>query len=108
VGGTGSFLNKSVEFINADLDNAEAIALANNDTVRAPCYPAVKKWLNTFPGANQGFTISGAASAFETGAVVVNGTQAGVPDAVVIACGPLFLKAQNDALKLFTLLGIHG
>lgn len=100
IGGSGSTLSDVVTFTVADLDNAEATAKANNDTLAIPCYPALKQWVESIPGAGSAMTVSGLASGFEAGRVTVNGVAAGVPDYVYTGCGPLYMKVHGQLLAL--------
>lgn len=98
-GQLNSAVSDVVNFTDADLDNAEAIAVQNHDTLAVPCFPALKAWVHTLPGANGVVQVSGLASGFEAGRVTVNGISQGVPDAVYQACGPLYMQAHGQLLK---------
>lgn len=104
IGGQNSLIGDAVAFTNADLDNTLAIARANitvspNKFV-VQCIPTFKGWLNSLPGAGAPITVSGLASGFETGLVLINGVQAGIPDAVYQDCGPLYAKVHLQIARL--------
>lgn len=99
IGGSGSGLSDVVTFTDTDLQNAENIAVANSDTIAQPCFPALQKWVDSFPGAGSGVTISGVASGFEMARVTVNGVQSGFPQAVIVACGPLYMQTHGQFLQ---------
>jgi hypothetical protein len=101
VGGTGSVVADVAQFTDADLVNAEDTAVANHDTLAIPCWPALKKWVDSVPGAGGGsMVVSGLASGFEAGRVTVNGVGAGVPDYVYGGCGALYMKVHGQLLAL--------
>lgn len=95
----GTQVSDAVAFTDTDLDNAETLAVANHDDIAAPCYPALKAFVHTLPGVGQQVTISGVASGFEAGRLVVNGVSAGIPNSLYIACGPLYAQTHGQLLK---------
>lgn len=86
------------QFTAADLEAAEADAVANNDTVAAACYPALEKFVKSLPGANGSTTVAGAFSAFQKARDVRNSVAAGVPVYLTMGCGPLYAQVHADFL----------
>lgn len=83
--------------VSADLDAAIAIAKANNDATGAACWQAIKDNLAAKPAQP---APAGAISAFEALRSRVRTLQAGVPEAVHVACAPLVVDANLVLLKL--------
>jgi hypothetical protein len=96
-------LAKISTFTVADLTNAEADAVANNDLLAAPCYPALAKFVASLQGANS--TVSGGFSAFQKARDLRVGVQAGLPVYLKLACAPL---VQNEAEFIASLAAIGG
>lgn len=112
LGGQNSVVGDVVSFAKKDLDAALSTAKANpqiqvNHFV-VKCIPTFESWVGTFPLVNGSVQISGLASGFEAGLVLINGAQQPIPDAVYDDCGPLALKARVDFLKLLGGVGITG
>lgn len=96
-------LNSLANFTTADLDNAEAMANAQGDTIAAMCYPAIKRFVTEQQAAlngGSGMTVSGAVSAFQQARGAVKKGQAllsgGIPDYLLVGCAPLVVDVQND------------
>lgn len=97
-------LQQLSQFTVADLNSAEQIAVANKDTLSIPCYPALSKFVQSFPSLTGDGTVSGAVSAFETARTarlkVQGAVGAGLPDYVKLGCAALFVDEQALAAKL--------
>lgn len=89
-------VNDLVTFTKADLDAAEANAVATNDTVAAPCYPALEQWIGSVAGTAGQLQVKGLFSGAEAGRAVVNGVDQGIPDYVYKGCGPLYLRVHAE------------
>lgn len=88
----------------ADLQNAEAIAVANNDALMVPCYPALVRFVQSFAGPNG--TVSGAFSAFETVRVTRRGMMGGMPDYLKLGCAAAVLDEGMFITRLASMLGV--
>jgi hypothetical protein len=97
---TGNPLANLSAFTVADLQNADKIAVANNDALAHACYPALIAWIQSLPSATQGTTVSGAVSAFELARTTRIGATTGIPNAVKLGCGGLLIDEQTLLLKL--------
>jgi hypothetical protein len=99
-------------FVTADLQNALAIATANNDVAGAQCYQylipqvaAARQQLGSLAPDR----VSGGFSAFEAGRVAANtvkGFVNGVPQGLNLACAPLALDAGSTLVALAAKVGI--
>jgi hypothetical protein len=87
----------------ADLNNAEAIAVANNDALMAPCYPALIQFVQSFAGASG--TVSGAFSAFEMTRVTRIGLSGGLPDYLKLGCAAGVVDEAQFITRLGAMLG---
>jgi hypothetical protein len=87
----------------ADLNNAEAIAVANNDALMAPCYPALIQFVQSFAGASG--TVSGAFSAFEMTRVTRRGMSGGLPDYLKLGCAAGVVDEAMFITRLGAMLG---
>jgi hypothetical protein len=87
----------------ADLNNAEAIAVANNDTLMEPCYPALVQFVQSFAGASG--TVSGAFSAFEMTRVTRIGLSGGLPDYLKLGCAAGVVDEAMFITRLGAMLG---
>jgi hypothetical protein len=87
----------------ADLNNAEAIAVANNDTLMEPCYPALVQFVQSFAGASG--TVSGAFSAFEMTRVMRIGLSGGLPDYLKLGCAAGVVDEAMFITRLGAMLG---
>jgi hypothetical protein len=87
----------------ADLNNAEAIAVANNDTLMEPCYPALIQFVQSFAGASG--TVSGAFSAFEMTRVTRRGMSGGLPDYLKLGCAAGVVDEAMFITRLGAMLG---
>ncbi len=99
-------------FVTADLQNALAIAKANNDVAGAQCYqyliPQVAAAQQQL-GSLAPDRMSGGFSAFEAGRVAANGLKGfvnGVPQDLNLACAPLALDAGNTLVALAAKVGV--
>lgn len=90
-------LQNLANFSIVDLQAADADAVANNDTIAHACYPALVKFIQSFPNLQLG-TVSGAFGAFQKGRDVRNTATAGIPDYVTMGCGPLYAQVHADLL----------
>lgn len=84
-----------------DLDAAQAIAVAHNDTIAAMCFPVLKKYLGATPTGDQ---IKGVISAFEKARVTRLGVENGVPSDLKIACAPLLMDERMFLVRLGIML----
>lgn len=90
-----------------DLDAANQIAIAHNDTLGMMCYPALMAFLGTStPSTDQ---IKGVVSAFEKARVTRMGLEGKslVPLELRIACAPLLLDERDFLIRL-GILGAGG
>ena len=92
----GGGLNDLVSFTKADLEAAEHTAVATNDKVAQPCFPALETWLDSVGGTAGEIQVKGLFSGAEAGRAVVNGIDAGIPDTIYEACGPLYMRVQAE------------
>lgn len=100
-------------FVTADLQNALALAKANDDTAGAQCYQylipqvaAAQQQLQSLGPS----TVTGGFSAFEAGRVAatnIKGFVDGVPQGLNMACAPLVLDAGNTLVALAGKVGIR-
>lgn len=88
----------------ADLQNAETIAVANNDALMVPCYPALVQFVQSFAGPNG--TVSGAFSAFETVRVTRRGMMGGLPDYLKLGCAAGVIDEATIITRLASMLGL--
>ena len=97
-------------FTIADLQAADAEAVAANDVEAHACFPALVQFVQSFPVANGTQTISGAFSAFEAARItriqVQGAVSAGVPTYLKMGCSALVLDEQTFVLKLAALAGV--
>ena len=102
-------LAKIATFTIADLQNADAEAVAANDVVAHACYPALIKFVTELQAQNasstgQPLTVSGAFSAFQKARNVRRSVAAGggfsVPDYLKLGCAPLVLDEQQLLIRL--------
>ncbi len=105
---SGDPLGGFVSFTKADLEAAEANAIATNNTVMIPCPPALEKWLDSTVGQAGQLQVKGLFSGAVAGEAVVNNVQAGVPDYVYSACGPAYMKFHAQIYKLIGKAAILG
>ena len=109
IGGANSTVSNVVTFTDTDLVNAENTAVANNDTLAIPCYPALQRWVDSVPGAKgSSIVVSGVASGFEAGRVTVHGVGVGIPDYVYQGCGALYMKTHGQLLALIGKAAVPG
>jgi hypothetical protein len=84
------------QFTITDLQNADAIAVANNDAIGHACYPALIQFVQSLPGSSPTTTVSGAFSAFETARVTVNTVQGfQIPVYLKLGCSALLVDTQT-------------
>ncbi len=86
-------------FTVADLQQAEAIATAQGDTIAQACYPALMQFVTSLPHGATAKPI-GAFSAFQTARGTRIALTGGVPTALKLACSPLLMDEQQFLLKL--------
>lgn len=95
------------QFTVTDLQNADADAVSNNDTIAHACYPAMIQFIKSLPGSNGSTTVSGAFSAFQKARDLRNTVAAGVPTYLTMGCGPLYAQVHADLLT-FLAGGLAG
>lgn len=88
-----SSLSDLAKFTVADLQAADADAVANNDAVAHACYPALEQFVQSLP--TSGGTVAGAFSAFQKTRDLANGVKAGLPTYLKIGCAPLVMDEQQ-------------
>ena len=92
-------LQQISQFTIADLQAADADAVANNDVIAHACYPALEQFVKSLPGANGTTTVAGAFSAFQQARDLRNSVAAGIPTYLTMGCGPLYAQVHGDLLK---------
>lgn len=96
-------LNGLVHTAKVDLDTAKADADAHGDVIASQCYAGIESYAEANPVQVQLPTVKGVASAFQVARDGVKlaeaGTGQGLPNELVLACGPLALDVQNDLGK---------
>lgn len=101
-------LSQLATFTIADLQAADADAVANGDAIAHACYPALIAFIQSLPNANSGTTVSGAFSAFQKARDFRNRVNQGVPTSLLMGCGPLVTQVRGDILVLLGRLGVGG
>lgn len=91
-------VQKISQFTLDDLKAADADAVASNDAVAHACYPALEQFISSLPGANGKTTVVGAFSAFQKARDLRNSVAGGVPNYLVLGCGPLYAQVHGDLL----------
>ena len=85
-------------FTVADLQAAQADAIAHNDVIAAACYPALIQFVSGLPAV--GGTVAGAFSAFQQARDLHKGVSAGLPDYLRLGCAALVQDEKQMILKL--------
>lgn len=98
--GPAGAINRVASFTVADLQAADADAVANNDQIAHACYPALIKFVQSVQGSSTNTTVAGAFSAFQKARDLGNQAQAGVPTYLTIGCAPLVVDTQTLMTKL--------
>lgn len=99
-------LQKVAAFTIADLANADADAVANNDQIAHMCYPALSRFVTELQGSASG-TVSGAFGAFQRARDLANKANAGLPQYLTIGCAPLFVDANAMIVRIAALAPIR-
>lgn len=86
------------DFTLADLQAADADAVAHRDAIAHACYPALEVFVKSFPSSLG--TVKGAFSAFQSARDVGNGLQQGVPIYLRLGCSALVMDTQQLLVKL--------
>ena len=80
-------------FTVADLQAADTIAVASNDEIAHACYPALVKFVQSFPSVSGTQTVKGAVSAFELARSkrlqVQGAVGSGMPNYLKLGCAAL-------------------
>lgn len=85
-------------FTITDLQAADADAVAHNDALAHACYPALIQFVQGLPNPSS-LTVSGAFSAFQKARDLKGALNAGVPNYLLIGCGPLYAQVHGDLLR---------
>lgn len=85
-------------FTVADLQVADADAVASRDVIAHACYPALITFVNSQPSSSSNTTVVGAFSAFQKARDLRNVAAGGVPDYLTLGCGPLYAQVHGDIL----------
>lgn len=85
-------------FTVADLQAAEDDAIATKDELSMPCYPALIKFVQSFPSANQ--NVAGAFTAFQKARDIRHGVEAGLPNYLKLGCAALVADEKQLIAKL--------
>ena len=101
-------LTNIANFTVTDLQNADADAVAHSDAIAHACYPALIQFVQSVQGAGAGTTVSGAFGAFQRARDVRNGVASGIPDYLILGCGPLYAQVHGDLLKVLAGIGVSG
>jgi len=106
---------KIANFAVADLENADAIAIANKDTMASNCFEGLETFVKQQQAIASGLTtnpVSGAFSAFEQGRVSLqdstNLISQSQVQALEQACGPLQVDVQNQPALFLANLAAFG
>lgn len=99
-------LQQLASFTLADLQTADADAVANGDDIAHACYPVLEAFIQNLPNSNSLTTVKGAFSAFQKARDFRNATNAGVPTSLIMGCGPLYAQVHGDILKFLANAGI--
>jgi hypothetical protein len=91
------------QFTVADLQAADADAVANGDTIAHMCYPVMETFIMSITGSTGSTTVSGAVSAFQKARDLANKVASGVPQALKIACAPLLVDDTTLLAKIAAL-----
>lgn len=95
-------LGKISQFTVADLQAADADAVAHNDAIAHACYPPLIKFVQSLQGPNG--TVAGAFSAFQAARDIRLGVQSGLPVDLKLGCSALV----QDETQLLIKLGLIG
>lgn len=90
------------KFTVADLQAADADAVAHNDAIAHACYPVLAKFVQSLQGPTG--TVAGAFSAFQAARDLRLGVQAGLPVDLRLGCSALV----QDEVQLLIKLGLIG
>lgn len=103
------------DFTIADLQNADAIAVAAGDSQAHLCYPALITFVQAQQVKAAGLstqTVSGAFSAFEAARTAVSGAESVISTqdlkTLENSCGPLIVDVQNTPAKFLASLAALG
>lgn len=99
-------LNADGQKLVDDINAADAIAVANNDTIAHACYPAEVKFLQSLQGLPKVPAGAGIVTAFEIKRVLGQIVKKGLPDYLVIGCAPLMQDEATIFIKIMGQLGI--
>lgn len=99
-----SDIAKIANFSIADLQAADADAVAHNDQLAHACYPALIRFVTELQGNDPNATVKGAFGAFQRARDLRMGVQSGLPIYLKLGCAPL---VQDETLLLFK-LGLIG
>lgn len=97
-------LGDIAKFTIADLQAADADAVAHNDVLSHACYPALIKFVGELQTQGSNLTVSGAFSAFQKARDLRRSVQGGIPDYLKLGCAPLV----QDEVTLLVKLGAIG
>lgn len=86
------------QFTVADLQAADADAVATNDVLAHQCYPTLIKFIQSLPSSTSSTTVVGAFSAFQKARDLRNVAAGGIPDYLLVGCGPLYAQVHGDLL----------
>ena len=93
------------QFTVADLQAADADAVANNDTIAHMCYPAMETFIMSVTGSTNTTTVLGAVSAFQKARDLANHITAGLPVSLKVACAPLLVD-DTTLIAKFAAIGL--
>lgn len=110
-GGTTSApddLQQLATFTVADLQAADADAVANHDDIAHACYPALEEFIQSLPSSNASTTVVGAFGAFQRARDLRNVAVGGVPTYLTLGCGPLYAQVHGDILTFLAAVAPVG
>lgn len=100
-------LSDLAKFNVADLQAADADAVAHNDQISHACYPALIQFVQSIQGGTPSTTVAGAFSAFQKARDVRLTVQGGLPAYLKIGCSPLVMDEQLLLARL-AVIGAGG
>lgn len=108
ISGLSTALKNGSTSLVADLQAADADAIAHNDTISDPCYKAEISFVQGIPSLTAPAGPIGPIQLFQIKRDVQGAFAAGIPNSLKLGCGPLWLDEQSVFAKFTAALAGVG